>query len=43
MKTILVVDDELSMRQFLRILLEKEGYVVSTAPDGKKALEAALR
>ena len=38
MKTILVVDDELSMREFLGILLRKEGYRVLSAADGKEAL-----
>jgi two-component system response regulator PilR (NtrC family) len=38
MPDILVVDDELSMREFLKILLEKEGYSVTTAPDATKAL-----
>lgn len=36
---ILIVDDELSMREFLSILLIKEGYEVETASDGSKALE----
>ena len=35
---ILVVDDELSMRQFLEILLKKEGYEVATAENGGVAL-----
>ncbi len=35
---VLVVDDELSMRQFLEILLKKEGYLVTTASDGEAAL-----
>ena len=39
MPTILVVDDELSMREFLKILLEKEGYSAITASDGKKAVK----
>lgn len=38
MPDILVVDDELSMREFLKILLEKEGYSITTAPDATKAL-----
>ena len=38
MAAILVVDDELSMRQFLKILLEKEGYTVTTAAEGGEAL-----
>jgi two-component system response regulator PilR (NtrC family) len=36
---ILVVDDERSMREFLEIMLLKEGYEVHTAEDGKAALE----
>jgi two-component system response regulator PilR (NtrC family) len=39
MTRILVVDDELSMREFLKILLEKSGYDVTVAPDGATALE----
>jgi two-component system response regulator PilR (NtrC family) len=39
MTRILVVDDELSMREFLKILLEKSGYGVTVAPDGATALE----
>jgi len=35
---ILIVDDELSMREYLEILLEKEGYPVFSAENGKKAL-----
>lgn len=35
---ILVIDDELSMRQFLQILLKKEGYDVATAENGEIAL-----
>lgn len=41
MQTILVVDDELSMREFLKILLEKEGYRILTAADGIEALNLA--
>jgi len=41
MQTILVVDDELSMREFLKILLEKEGYRILTAADGTEALSLA--
>jgi two-component system response regulator PilR (NtrC family) len=36
---ILVVDDEESIREFLEIMLKKEGYEVSTAEDGQKAKE----
>ncbi len=39
MTSILVVDDERSMRDFLKILLVKEGYEVKTAPSGHQALE----
>ena len=39
MNTILIVDDEKSMREFLKILLIKEGYKVFTAQDGDQALE----
>ncbi len=34
---ILIVDDEESIREFLEIMLKKEGYEVSTAEDGLKA------
>jgi two-component system response regulator PilR (NtrC family) len=37
MQTILVVDDERSMREFLEILLTKEGYQVSLANNGEEA------
>jgi two-component system, NtrC family, response regulator PilR len=36
---ILVVDDELSMRQFLELLLAKEGYAVTCAENGHQAKE----
>ncbi|MGB9082609.1 MAG: sigma-54 dependent transcriptional regulator [Desulfuromonadaceae bacterium] len=36
--TILVVDDELSMREFLSILLEREGYDVAVAGSAEEAL-----
>lgn len=39
MPSILVVDDELSMREFLKILLEKEGYKVITAPDASSVID----
>ncbi len=38
MPRILIVDDELSMRDFLKILFEKEGYEVTVAPDAITAL-----
>ncbi|MDD2851681.1 MAG: sigma-54 dependent transcriptional regulator [Desulfuromonadaceae bacterium] len=37
---ILVVDDELSMREFLSILLEREGYDVSVAGSAEEALRS---
>jgi two-component system response regulator PilR (NtrC family) len=39
MPVILVVDDELSMREFLKILLEKEGYEVITASEATSAID----
>ncbi|RME14726.1 MAG: sigma-54-dependent Fis family transcriptional regulator [Bdellovibrio sp.] len=36
---ILVVDDEESIREFLDIMLSKEGYEVTCAEDGQKALD----
>ena len=36
---ILVADDEESIREFLDIMLRKEGYEVSLAEDGEKAIE----
>ena len=38
MAKILVADDELSMREFLEILLKKEGHEVVCAADGEEAL-----
>jgi len=40
-KRILIVDDELSMREFLEILLSGEGYDVDTAGSGAEAIEMA--
>lgn len=36
---ILVVDDEESIREFLEIMLKKEGYEITTAEDGQVALD----
>lgn len=36
---ILIVDDESSLREFLSILLERDGYVVRTAASGERALD----
>ncbi len=38
-KTVLVVDDELSMREMLQIALEREGYRVILADSGDRAME----
>jgi len=38
-KKLLVIDDEENMRHVLQTLLEKEGYTVSTAENGRAALE----
>jgi two-component system response regulator PilR (NtrC family) len=40
---ILVVDDEQSLRQFLKIFLEKEGYEVDTAASLEEAEQAIVR
>lgn len=39
MASVLIVDDERSMRDFLKILLEKEGHKVATADNGERALD----
>ena len=38
-QSILVVDDETSMREFLEVLLSKQGYKVSDAKNGSQALK----
>ncbi|MFZ5969357.1 MAG: response regulator transcription factor [Bacillota bacterium] len=38
-KTILIVDDELKIRILLKDFLEREGFIVIEAPDGKQALD----
>ncbi len=38
MKNILIVDDELEMRELLYDILSRKGYEVSTAPSGEEAL-----
>lgn len=43
MSSILVVDDEESMRNFLIIMLKKDGYEACDAENGKKALEILAR
>ena len=39
MTRVLIVDDEPSIRQLVATLLKLEGFDVSTAPDGRAALE----
>jgi two-component system KDP operon response regulator KdpE len=41
--TILIAEDDARMMKLVRRTLELEGYKVITAPDGKQALELALR
>jgi CheY-like chemotaxis protein len=38
MKHILVVDDDDGVRDLLKVILEREGYHVATAADGKEAI-----
>jgi CheY-like chemotaxis protein len=42
-KRILVIDDEESMRQIVREMLELEGYVVETVTNGKEGLQLYLK
>ena len=39
MKRILVIDDDVQMRQMLKQMLERQGYEVIDAPDGKKGMK----
>ena len=39
MANLLIVDDELGMRQFLTHLFQREGHVVRVAENGRDALE----
>jgi len=43
MKHILVVDDDESIRNLLKVILEREGYEVSAAADGKEAIRLFRR
>jgi len=38
MKRILVIDDDMQMREMLQQMLEREGYDVVDAPDGKEGM-----
>ncbi len=42
MKRILIVDDEPHMTRVLKLYLERSGYVVEAAPNGKTALASVL-
>src|SRR5258708_16677551 len=39
MSNILIVDDELSMRQFLTHLFQRDGHTIRTAENGRQAME----
>lgn len=39
LRKILIVEDDLSIRETMRFFLEMEGYAVDEAPDGKAALD----
>ncbi len=41
-KTILIVEDEVSLREALKLKLEKEAYLVLEAENGKEGLDLAL-
>ncbi|MBW2084703.1 MAG: sigma 54-interacting transcriptional regulator [Deltaproteobacteria bacterium] len=43
MDRILIVDDDLSMREFLELMLTREGYGVSLAASGQEALDLAAK
>src|SRR3989338_9547627 len=40
-KKILIIDDEEDIQKLLKIRLEQESFIVTTADDGKKGAEAA--
>jgi len=42
MQTILVIDDDESIRETIAVLLEREGFRAILAPDGKSGIEQAL-
>lgn len=43
MNRLLVVDDDLSMREFLKLMLTREGYDVTTASNGQDAINQAIK
>lgn len=42
MARILVVDDEPSIRMLIRTILQSEGHSITTAPNGREALESVI-
>jgi len=40
MANLLIVDDELGMRQFLTHLFQREGHTVRVAENGRQAIDA---
>ncbi len=38
MESILIIDDETQIRSMVRLILEREGYVVAEAPDGVEGI-----
>lgn len=42
-RTILIIDDDANVRNFLRLDLEEAGYAVEEAKDGKAGLDLAAR
>ncbi len=42
MARILVVDDEPSIRMLIRTILQAEGHTITTAPNGREALEMVI-
>ena len=42
MAKLLIVDDDLSLREFLTLFLKREGYEVEVAPNGQRALELLM-
>lgn len=40
--TVMIVDDDLDIRELIRLYLKNEGYCVLEAADGREALELTL-
>jgi CheY-like chemotaxis protein len=38
MESILIIDDEAQIRSMIRLVLEREGYIVTEAPDGAEGI-----